>query len=202
VPLLAIDTASSTVSVGLIVDGRAYEAKPLADAFAAQRVLASVDEVLVAAGLSIAELARIIVGRGPGSFTGLRIGLATAQGLGAGTGATVVGVSTLAALLAAAPVGAVAVVDARRGEVFAEGPNVPPGSYAPAYLLSLLPAESQLVGDGAVRYAPLLTAAGHCVAPPTSRLHRPSAVGLSRAAEMDPGPPTALYLRAPDAVPR
>ena len=65
-----------------------------------------------------ADVGQIVVGCGPGSFTGLRIGIASARGLALALGVPCGGVSTLAALAAGAP-GAVALIDARRGELFA-----------------------------------------------------------------------------------
>ena len=87
----------------------------------AERLLAQVETALRDAGASLAEIDIIGVSAGPGSFTGIRVGLATAQGLGAGAGRPVVAVPSLAALaapwaLAGAPV--LAFLDARRGEVY------------------------------------------------------------------------------------
>ena len=86
-----------------------------------QLLLADVDEMLRAAGLDAADLTGIVVGTGPGSFTGMRIGLSVARGLGLALDLPVAGVSTLDALAAGAE-NAYPVVDARRGEVFVLGP--------------------------------------------------------------------------------
>ena len=86
-----------------------------------QSLLADVDALLAAAGVVPADLTGIVVGTGPGSFTGTRIGLAVARGLALSLDVPVAGVSTLAAL-AAGTEGAFPVVDARRGEVFVPGP--------------------------------------------------------------------------------
>jgi tRNA threonylcarbamoyladenosine biosynthesis protein TsaB len=77
-------------------------------------VLADADELLRAAGAAPSDLDLLAVGVGRGSFTGVRIGLATARGIGLALDLPVAGVSTLAALAAGAP-GGVPVIDARRG---------------------------------------------------------------------------------------
>jgi tRNA threonylcarbamoyladenosine biosynthesis protein TsaB len=125
-------------------------------------------ELLEAAGVRWSEIDRIAVGVGPGTFTGLRVGVATARGLAQALGAELVGVSSLTALAAGAVAAGVeepllAVIDARRGEVFAAAyePDAPlprelcePRALAPAELAARLDGERSwvAVGDGAVRY--------------------------------------------------
>src|SRR5262249_34085287 len=133
------------------------------------------DELLQTAGLGPADLDAIVVGVGPGSFTGLRIGIAAARGLGLALGAPVAGVSTLDALRRAAGDDAYAVIDARRGEVFAAGPGLEPAVLAPQRLAAALPAGSLAVGDGALRYAPLLEDAGVQVPSADDPRHAPRA---------------------------
>lgn len=131
----------------------------------------------------------IVVGTGPGSFTSIRIALATARGLALALDVPVAGSSTLSAFAGGMPV-----IDARRGEVFAEG-----GVFRPD---ELEVAGKVLVGDGAVRYRELFEAAGATV-PDDPELHRPDPVLLAEHAgafgaveDVDP-----LYLRQPDAKP-
>ena len=199
---LTIDTATSIASVGLVLaDGRSICAEPIRSPNAAQHVLSAVNAVLGEAGSSIADISWIAVGRGPGSFTGLRIGLATALGLSEALAVRVVGVDTLGALQQAAPAGAIAVIDARRGEVFAQGVGVAAASYTPAQLATQLERGAVLMGDGALRYRELFVESGCTVPADDSPLHWPNPATMVELAQSSPQPATALYLRAPDAVP-
>ena len=195
--VLTIDTATSASSVGL-VDGVELAAETVAEPHAAQHVLAAVVRVLAEAGADLASVQRVAIGRGPGSFTGLRIGIATGLGIADGCGAEVAAAPTLSALRHEAGERSVAVVDARRGEVFAEGPGVPLAAYAPGSLRALLAADALLVGDGAIRHRADL---GDLASIPAddSPLHvpRPRAIAAVAAA----GGVEPLYVRDPDAVP-
>ncbi len=127
---------------------------------AAQRALALVDDVLRRSGCARGDLSQIVVGCGPGSFTGLRIGIATARGLALGLGVPCTGVSTLAALAAGAP-GAVALVDARRSELFALDDGGHPAVDVAGRRSQRASRPGRVcVGDGARRYRALLEAAG------------------------------------------
>ncbi len=199
---LTIDTATSIASVGLVLaDGCCICAEPIRSTNAAQHVLSAVDSVFEEAGIGVEDVSWIAVGRGPGSFTGLRIGLATALGLSEALAVRVVGVDSLRGLKHAAPAGAVAVIDARRGEVFAQGDAVVAASYTPELLAAQMEPGAILVGDGALRYRELFAASGCTVPPDDSPLHWPNPVAMVAQAESTPQPATALYLRAPDAVP-
>src|SRR5213083_428247 len=109
--ILAFDTATDVATSALVSDGEVLGERTSR----AVTVLEDVDALLRQAGAHTRELDGIAVGIGPGSFTGVRIGLATALALALGV--PVAGVSTLDALAAGAP-GALPVVDAKRGEVF------------------------------------------------------------------------------------
>lgn len=187
-----------------------------------RRLLELIEQALERAGWSWDELDRIAVGIGPGTFTGLRIGIATAQALARSRGLPLVGTSTLQALAlpatAARPdLGILAVLDARRNEAFAAGWDAGSGpgrdvAVLPPSVLSpdaLEKAASQLapgtlaVGDGAVKFAQNLRRFGLLIPPEDSELHRISAVSHCRlAADLIPAEPAAVqpeYLRQPDA---
>ena len=110
---LAFDTATA-VATSALADGDEILGERVSRA---QTLLEDVDALLRQAGAHPSDLGRLAVGLGPGSFTGVRIGLAVARGLALSLDVPGAGVSTLAALAAGAP-GAVPVVDAKRREVF------------------------------------------------------------------------------------
>ena len=122
--VLALDTASPRPAVALWSDGRLFEEPLPDDRRASEDLLPAVQRVLARAGRILRECDRIAVCAGPGSFTGLRVGLATAWGFGRAAGLPVEGVSTLAAIAEAARapgrLRVVSALDAGRGEVVAE----------------------------------------------------------------------------------
>jgi tRNA threonylcarbamoyladenosine biosynthesis protein TsaB len=220
VNVLGIDTATPATAVAVLrADGVAFETRHDPGSGErpghATRLLGLVEDVLAAAELAPRQVQRIAVGTGPGSFTGLRIGVATARGLAQSSGAELVGVSTLRALAAAAdpPAGgtALAVLDARRGEAFAAAWRgntmvMAPAALAPDELARAtagLPGPVRAVGDGAVRFRASLESAGATVPPDEDRLHRVSAHQTCRlGAEAEPdrrGEVLPEYLRLPDA---
>ncbi|MGH3037635.1 MAG: tRNA (adenosine(37)-N6)-threonylcarbamoyltransferase complex dimerization subunit type 1 TsaB [Gaiellaceae bacterium] len=163
----------------------------------AVRVLEDVEELLGGAGLRSADLEGLVVGTGPGSYTGLRMGLITARTLAFSLGVPVAGISTLAALAAGAP-GAVPVIDGRRREVFTLLEGEPRCVAA-----SDLPVEAgrAYVGDGALGYRAQIEAAGGSVPPdeadehvPWARHHARLAREFGAADSVEP-----IYLRVPDA---
>ncbi len=190
---LAFDTATA-VATSALVDGDEVLGERVSRA---QTLLEDVDALLRQAGSHPTDLDRLAVGLGPGSFTGVRIGLAVARGLALSLELPGAGVSTLAALAAGAP-GAVPVIDAKRREIFTllDGE---PRVLAPE---DLPLAEGALcVGDGAKRYRSLLEERGAGVPPDDDERHLPRArfhaalAGEARAVdELEP-----LYLRVPDA---
>jgi tRNA threonylcarbamoyladenosine biosynthesis protein TsaB len=190
--ILAFDTATDVATSALVSDGEVLGERTSR----AVTVLEDVDALLRQAGAHTRELEGIAVGIGPGSFTGVRVGLATARGLAFALGVPVAGVSTLDALAAGAP-GAVPVIDARRGEVFVlrEEPRVlPPDQFE-------LASGTVCVGSGAVRYRAVLEAAGAQIPPdederhvPHARFHAQLARDFGPAEEVEP-----MYLRVPDA---
>ncbi|HEX8204636.1 MAG TPA: tRNA (adenosine(37)-N6)-threonylcarbamoyltransferase complex dimerization subunit type 1 TsaB [Solirubrobacteraceae bacterium] len=206
--ILAFDTATPATVVALVGDGARAESRhdpePGERPQHVQRLLPLAAELLDAAGLAFADLDRIAVGTGPGTFTGLRIGVATARALAQASGAELAGVSTLEALAAAAAGEdreVLAVLDARRGEAFVGG-AVPPAAVTPALLADIARPGMLAVGDGAVRFREVLETSGAEVPADGSPLHRVSALTV---AELAAGAPptgrdvTPEYLRLPDA---
>jgi len=194
--ILSFDTATDVATACVSSDGEVLgESASAGRSVGAQRLLDDVHGLLDRAGVTPADLDLIVAGTGPGTFTGLRIGLATARALGFALGVPVRGVSTLAALRVPAEVD-VACIDARRGEVFCAGPGIEPQAIHPAALASLLPDGATVAGDGAVRYREAL--AGARIPPDDSPLHVPHARHHA-ALHATAGPPEPCYLRAPDA---
>jgi tRNA threonylcarbamoyladenosine biosynthesis protein TsaB len=190
---LAFDTATPRSSCALVEDGELLgerETKAVA-------VLAAADALLAEGGFVAGDLDRIVCGTGPGSFTGIRIGLAVARGLALALDLPLAGVSTLAALREGAP-GALPVIDGSRKEIFTligDEPDV----MRPQELA--LTTGMLCIGDGALRYRSLLEAAGAEVPPDTSELHLVRArfhvllaTDFGPAERVEP-----LYLRVPDA---
>jgi tRNA threonylcarbamoyladenosine biosynthesis protein TsaB len=212
---LAIDTATSATVVGLqLPDDTVCEARDDVQAGVrprhTSRLLPLAAGLLEDAGLRWRDIELIAVGLGPGTFTGLRIGIASARGLAAATGAPVVGVGTLRALAAGGGGGRVlAVIDARRGEVFVAGYDdgrelIGPAAVAPGAVAELAGGPPWLaVGDGALRFRQLLEGGGLIVAPERSPLHLVSSAAILRLAAADEvdarGAVLPIYVRLPDA---
>jgi tRNA threonylcarbamoyl adenosine modification protein YeaZ len=178
---LAFDTATSFGAVCGTSTGDRARADRAGD------LLVAVDRLVA----DPAGLEGIVVGRGPGSFTSIRIGLAAARSLALALRVPVAGASTLDAYAGATPV-----VDARRGEVFAPGPRV-------CRPEQLDVAGRRLVGDGAIRYRAVFEAAGAEVPPDDDPAHLPDPLLLlERAGDFGPAELVEpLYVREPDARP-
>jgi tRNA threonylcarbamoyladenosine biosynthesis protein TsaB len=237
--VLAFDTATGVTAVSLrdldeagIAGGGAVDGAldlSLLDSSApgarpghAQKLLELVHELLLDSGEGWDHVDRVAVGVGPGTFTGLRIGIATAQALAASAGVELVGVSTLRSLALAAhdhePESAkLAVIDARRGEAFVAGwsTDSSPLSAAPALAPSVLSPEQLArvaagagtrtiaVGDGALKFRDLLQSAGVEVPAEDSPLQIVCAREHCRIAMLEQpavdGRVEPQYLRVPDA---
>ncbi|HEY8103790.1 MAG TPA: tRNA (adenosine(37)-N6)-threonylcarbamoyltransferase complex dimerization subunit type 1 TsaB [Gaiellaceae bacterium] len=189
--ILAFDTATDRATSALLDDGELLGER----VSRASTLLADVDALLRQAGAHPRDLGALALGIGPGSFTGIRIGLAAARGLALALDLPAAGVSTLDALAAGAP-GATPVIDAKRREVFVPGPR----AVAPANLQ--LEPGTVCVGDGAIRYRDMLEQGGASVPPddderhlPRARFHAQLATGFGPVELVEP-----LYVRVPDAV--
>lgn len=120
---LALDTSTEACSVALALDGQILALDEVCQQQHSKRILPMVQQLLADAGVSLHQLDGIIFGRGPGSFTGVRIGVSVAQGLAFGADLPVFGVSTLAAMAQAAAIQqnateVIAAIDARMAEVY------------------------------------------------------------------------------------
>jgi len=213
--LLAVDTANERCSVAVadLGDGTILaSADPSIGKGHAERLMDLVAEILAEAGAEYGDVAKLAIGIGPGSFTGIRVAVAAARGWELALGIPGVGVDTLEAQAEPhARDGAVlAVHDARRGEVYAAlhapggarlaGPEAMVVDDLPAFCVrhGVEPADLRLVGSGAVLAAErlpgarLVPEAGEGSAPIASIVR----IALARA----PGaPPLPLYLRGADA---
>jgi tRNA threonylcarbamoyladenosine biosynthesis protein TsaB len=121
--ILAIDTATEACSVALWNNGDVQALFELCPREHTQRILPMVQQVLVASGLSLSQLDALAFGRGPGSFTGVRIGMGIGQGLALGADLPMIGVSTLQTMAQGAfrltgAARVLAAIDARMGEVY------------------------------------------------------------------------------------
>jgi tRNA threonylcarbamoyladenosine biosynthesis protein TsaB len=219
--VLGVDSATADAVVGVTAAGEVIrEARidpgPDGRPRHSQVLVAEIERCVDQAG-GWERIERIAVGVGPGSFTGLRIGVATARALAQAREIPIASVSTLAALAhgisdASGGAPALPVIDARRKEAFAalfddDGTALWPPLVAPpedlADRLRELGRAPLAAGDGALRFAAELKAAGATVAPPEDSIHRVAArhvcaVGEA-AVEASPDQIQPLYLRPPDA---
>jgi len=219
---LGIDTATSRGSVALVRESRVIAVELLGErAWHARELLPAIERLLGGAGLAPTALKGVGVAIGPGSFTGLRVGMATAKGLGYALHIGVTGLSTLEALARAAPPALTepppvlcAVLDAGRGEVYSATFHAeevalsrlgPDRSYRPGDLVRQLPGGARLVGDGASVIRAAAAAAGlrlEIVDPtpplaPVLALH--AATTLRADSGYEPGRLQPNYIRPSDA---
>ncbi len=209
--VVGVDTTGDLGSVAALVGE-----EPIVRSFAPGRqhsanLLPALEDVLEAAGADLGPRTLLAAARGPGSFTGLRVGLATIQGLALANGLEAVGVSALDAAAAMAPAAdgpVLVLVDALRGELFG---GVYPRGPGP---MRLRPEETggvvrecgavAVAGPGVARWRDALRAANpgipvHDEVPPLAAAV--ARIGRDRFVRGEPAPLAPLYLRAPDAVP-
>ena len=200
--VLAIDTATPAITAGIVrrdgdsidvlaervtVDGRAH----------AEQLTPNVLAALADAGIAVTDLNTVVVGCGPGPFTGLRVGMATAAAYGQALGIPVYGVCSLDAIGVDTAGEVLVVTDARRREVYwaryRDGVRIDgPAVSAPADV----PTEDRAVA-GSPEHAALF-------ALPRQPAVYPTASGLLRVVDwtVPPQPLVPLYLRRPDAKPQ
>ena len=212
--LLAIDTAQDACAVGVIDGARQVLLSETIGRGHAERLMDMVRTAMEDAGLTYGDLDRIAVTVGPGSFTGLRVGIAAARGLALVTAAPAVGIGTLAVHaetvrheIGEAPV--LAVLSAGRGEIYGQSfaadgtPEGPPEAAPAAVFARRVGADTLIAGSGAEALADILgqEARARTVhtrsAPDIASLCR-----LAAAAPLTAQAPRPLYLRPPDAKPQ
>jgi tRNA threonylcarbamoyladenosine biosynthesis protein TsaB len=229
--VLGLDTATpATVaavwsSAGEVAEERRDDPDSRSKPRHTTKLLSLTFQALAGAGVGWPEVDRIAVGVGPGTFTGLRIGIATARALAGAREIPLVGVSTLESLALAAtaagkdfgaPQSTIAVIDARRGEVFVAGWRVGcgerlaertllPSVLAPELLARELDKHpgTLVIGNGAIKFREILEGSGASIPQDGSGLHEVSALYHCRLALSAPiGSPELVrpeYLRLPDA---
>ena len=217
--ILAIDTALPAVSACVYETGADEPVASESIAMArghAEALMPLIDRVMARSGGDFASLDRIAVTVGPGSFTGLRVGIAAARALGLACNIPVVGVSTLAAM--AAPLildgepGTVGIaIDARHGNVFFAAFGADGRAMMPPHI-STVPAAAEALAEGPARVAgsgaPMVAIeawskgrkaeiVGDLIVPDITFVAK-----LGLLADPNVAPPRPLYLKAPDATPR
>lgn len=189
--VLAIDTAAPRLQLAVLrADGTSDVWVEAIARGHAEVLFSAIATLLTRNGLAYADLDRLVTTTGPGSFTGLRIGLAAARGLALALDIPVLGVPTLTALsLAGAPGEPLAVlVDARREEAYIQTFSAPGVPRDAARVLPMAEARASLSATGRLFETPFVDIAA-----------------LARfAATLDPAayPPTPLYVRTADAKPQ
>ncbi len=228
--ILGFDTATPATAVALLDESAGIELEARDDPSPdvrprhATKLMPLIAAVLDRGSTAWTEIDRIAVGLGPGTFTGLRIGIATARALGQAREIPLVGISTLQSLAygARAQVGGfdavVAVIDARRGEAFAASwtatsldqadpaPLAEPRALSPEALGDLVAAtgpRALAVGEGAVKFREVLERSGASIPEDGSDLHRVTALNHCRLAgnrrTSAPDEIRPEYVRLPDA---
>ncbi|MGH6974901.1 MAG: tRNA (adenosine(37)-N6)-threonylcarbamoyltransferase complex dimerization subunit type 1 TsaB [Stellaceae bacterium] len=214
--VLGLDSAGSQCAVAVLDGDRVASARAEAMRHGqAERLMPLIAETLAAAAVAPAAVDLIAVTTGPGSFTGIRIGLAAARGLALATGRPAVGVSVLDAYAAAVPAAArqaralIVAVESKRDEFYlqafkaAGAALAPPAQVHPRDLAAWLPSGPLLLaGDAAARLQTQLAGHDFVMAPDAQSVDAVWVARLGRA-HADGGavePPRPFYLRAPDTT--
>jgi tRNA threonylcarbamoyladenosine biosynthesis protein TsaB len=210
--VLAFDCAGAQCSAALLADSEIVaEGLIEAERGHAQLLVPLLIDVLAEAGLQFGDIDRFAVTTGPGSFTGIRVALATAHGLAIGTGKPIIGVTVFEALAAATAKQDIAsprllvAVESRRAECFVQlfnrdtSPLGEPAMVTPEAIAAWAgPGPLALAGDAAWRMAPHLPQAEGATGP--ARID-PAIIARLAATREAGAPPKPFYIRSPDAIP-
>lgn len=218
--VLAFDTSGAACAAAVLRGDRLAAHRSAAmERGHAQALAPMLRDVMAEAGLGFAALDAVGVTTGPGAFTGIRIGLAAARGIGLAAGLPVFGITGFEAIAAAVPPGALSdatllvAIESRRAEIFvqlfgrAATALGAPRSVAPAALAALVPGEGCLIAGDAANRAAAALAQGGRKGRVLDRLRAPDPTIVARlAAERHrrgerPPSPSPFYMRAPDATP-
>ncbi|WP_417309125.1 tRNA (adenosine(37)-N6)-threonylcarbamoyltransferase complex dimerization subunit type 1 TsaB [Devosia sp.] len=186
--LLAIDTAAPRLQLALLVGARVDTLVEDMPKGQAERLFPAIDELLARNDLAYADLTRLAVTTGPGSFTGLRIGLSAARGLALALDIPVLGIPSLLALSLATTGATAALIDARRGEAYTQQFSAPGEPSSAAAVLPMDDAAAAIPAGATILSDPFIDiAALACF-----------------AAGADPArfPPEPDYVRGADAKPQ
>ncbi len=216
--ILALDASSHACSAAVVIDGQvAAKRLKIQERGQAEALIPLVAEVLAEANLSCADVDIFAVTVGPGSFTGLRIGLSAARGLALATGKSCAGITSFEVLARAVPEAErqgrtlLACVDAKRAEIFVQcldadlNPLSAPQAVLPQNIQEILPQSPLLVvGDGAEMLKGFLSQRPETVFRSQEPYLDAVYVGLAAWDRLRAGkpvlPPVPLYLRAPDVT--
>jgi tRNA threonylcarbamoyladenosine biosynthesis protein TsaB len=216
--VLAVDTTSRWSSVALIQDGEVCGEMRLREEGGGHSttLVPAIESLLKGLGRRPSDIDAFAVALGPGSFTGVRVGISTVQGLALGSGRPVVGMTSLeilAAKMQGASEALAPMVDAYRDQVFIAvfdaqlRVQVAPAALAPEAAVDALPQGAALLGDGARRYQELIAARRPDVRFPDRSLFLAATLGrlagpkLARGESSDAAALRPVYLRAPDIRP-
>ena len=212
--VVAIDTSAGACSVAVIGAGARIARTVATERGHAELLIGLIAAAMADSGQGFADLDLIAVTTGPGSFTGLRVGLASARGLALAASLPCLGITTLDALAQSAPWPAdegvrLASIDTRRGDLYVqafagpERPLIAPMVTTAAALAGLVAAARlAVIGDGAETAAAALRAAGRIVT--VLAVHHPAPLALAdlaarrwQAGQRPRGMPEPVYLQAP-----
>lgn len=202
---LAFDTSTAACSVALRHDRKLFEILPPATRLTERpahttELLPAIVELTSRAGVELGDVGRIAVGVGPGAFTGLRIGVATARAIATANGIGLIPVSSLATLGAG---GDTPVIDARRNEFFYRIDGEDRLAGPEKAVAEITAAFDPAVGDGAIKLREAIEAGGVVVPPIDELVHVVNAaVMLNLAKHIEPVDPDEVvpnYIRPPDA---